>query len=175
MKNLIEKIKKFGKNLTFEKSFVILMGVFLLSVIITAIISPTSINNVVNPFPSQLTNNLSTTPYVSNVDPNTITRTRGDTYTYQYGQIVIEDEGVGTYYFQRKPTETELTLIKNQLTLSTLNLIDETYKAVERTDPSDILNPPTSTDEVNLNLQRVGVEKSDEGIGPDAIVDGEEE
>jgi hypothetical protein len=175
MKAIIEKIKNFSKNLTFEKSFGILVAIFLLSILLIAVTSPSTLNDIVTPSQNGVPRApLNSDPYANSVDPNQLTRGRGDAYYYQYGQIVIEEKDTATYYYQRKPTDSELDMIKRQLGVEFINLVDETYKAVERTEPGPLLEPPTSEEEVILNLPRVGVEQSDEGIGPDAVVDGEE-
>lgn len=167
MNKYIQKIKNLAKNISFEQAFIILISTLILSVLLFSIISPTTLQQVISPRTGNNINSpkQSDNPFESKVNPEEIVRLRVDTYLYQNGQVVV-DNGIATYYFQKTPTDFEIQKIKDTLSLDNLTLVDETYKAVERLEP---INPPE--DEPTFHNPIFNFEQSDEGIGPDAIID----
>lgn len=159
MKRIQKFLLKF-KNANFEQSLIVLIGVFLLGVIFVSLTtSGTGPSQTINPG----SGNVSEPEF----DPNQIMKSQKNLFSYKHGTIEV-DGTIGTYFFQEEPTEEQIALIKSTLGLVSLELVDETYKTINRTNPIE----PVFPDEPVLDLPRTSQpELPEDGIGEDAIVD----
>lgn len=154
-------IQKF-KEANFEQAFIVLVGLFLLGVIfITLTTSPTA---PVNPNSNGTDNSIIDN---SVIDPNVITKGSSSIYYYKHGSILVTGKS-GIYYYQEEPTSQELDTIKTTMGLTSLELVDETYKAIQRSAPIE----PVFPEEIILDEPRpTGRQIIPEGMDGSGVVD----
>lgn len=163
MKKRLDKFVQKFKDANFEQAFIVLIGLFLVGVIFVTLTTsndlPTNTGGQTGTDNSIIDNSV--------IDPNVITKGSNYIYYYKHGSILITGK-TGIYYFQEEPTSQELDTIKDTMGLTSLELVDETYKAIQRSAPIE----PVFPEEIILDEPRTtGKQIIPEGMDGTGIVD----